>query len=69
MAAIYNSSDCDYCYSNETMGETHICVNGKSEYLGNPVDYIGLAEEDMECAVINGIESGELREEDAYESE
>ena len=55
MAAIYNCSDCDYCYSNETMEETHICVNGKSEYLGNPVDYIGLAEEDMECAVINGI--------------
>ena len=54
MAKVYNCSDCDYCYSNNTMGEAHICVNGESEYLGKFVDWLGLAEDDMDCVVMNG---------------
>lgn len=27
--------DCKWMYSNETMGDLYICVNGKSENLGN----------------------------------
>jgi hypothetical protein len=27
--------DCKYCYTNETMDGLYICVNGKSENLGN----------------------------------
>lgn len=63
MAKIYNCSDCDYCYSNETMGEEHICVNGKSDCFGNLVDWLGLAEEDMECVVVSGKDRNELNEE------
>ena len=37
--------DCKYCYSNETMNELHICVNGNSENLGI---FTGLCCED-EC--------------------
>lgn len=54
MLEIKNCADCEYCYSNETMGEMHICVNGNSEYLGKPVDWLGLAGDDMECVVISG---------------
>ena len=54
MSKVYNCSDCDYCYSNETLGQTYICVNGNSEDLGQPVDWLGLAEDDMDCVIING---------------
>lgn len=64
MDRVYNCSDCDFCYSNETMGQTHICVNGKSDMLGQLVDWLGLAEEDMECVVVNGKDHNELFEED-----
>lgn len=64
MSKVYNCSDCDYCYSNETMGEAHICVNGNSEYLGKLVDWLGLAEDDMNCVIVNGKDRDELSEED-----
>ena len=64
MSKVYNCSDCDYCYSNETMGEAHICVNGNAEYLGKLVDWLGLAEDDMDCVIINGKDHDELVEED-----
>ncbi len=64
MSKIYNCSDCDYCYNNDTMGEIHICVNGESDMLGEAVDWLGLAGDDMECAVVNGKNRQELREED-----
>ena len=51
---VYNCADCDYCYSNDTMGELHICVNGNSEHLGEFVDYLGLFADDMDCVVIDG---------------
>ena len=35
--------DCNWCYTNETMGELYICVNGKSENFGA---YTGLCCED-----------------------
>lgn len=38
-------SDCKYMYSNETMGELHICVNGNSDMLGN---FVGIMDE-TEC--------------------
>ena len=64
---IYNCSDCDYCYSNETMHSEHICVNGYSEKFGQLVDWLGLAEEDEECVVINGKTREEILKEDDYE--
>ena len=64
MAKIYNCSDCDYCYSNETMRQAYICVNGNSEYLGKLVDWLGLAEEDMECVIVNGKSRVDLAEDD-----
>ena len=67
MSKIYNCSNCDYCYSNETMGELHLCVNGNSDHIGEPVDWLGLAEEDMECVVVNGKGRDELRDEDEIE--
>ena len=48
---IHNCAECDYCYSNSTMDCISICVNGKSEMLGQCVDAYGMAEEDMECVV------------------
>ena len=69
MPKVYNCSDCDYCYSNETMEEAHICVNGNSEYLGQPVDWLGLAEDDMDCVIINGKDHDELVEEDELEED
>lgn len=60
MAKIFNCSDCDYCYSNETMGDLHICINGGSDHLGEFVDWLGLSEEDMECAVVSGKDRDEL---------
>ena len=69
MAKIYNCSDCDYCYSNETMGGAYICVNGNSEYLGKFVDWLGLADDDMECVIVNGKDRDELRCEDDIEEE
>ena len=48
---VYNCSDCDYC---ETVGKAHICVNGYSDYLGEEVDWLGLAEDDMDCVIVNG---------------
>lgn len=62
---IHNCSECDYCYSNETMGELHICVNGKSEMLGQAVDYLGLADDDMDCVVIDGKDRDEIDMDDA----
>ena len=63
MSEVYNCSHCDYCYSNETMGEMHICVNGNSEHLGDFVDWLGLADNDMECVVVSGKTRSELMEE------
>lgn len=58
---IYNCSDCDYCYSNETMRDSeYICVNGNSDKFGEFVDWLGLAEEDEECVVVNGKSREEL---------
>ncbi len=57
MDKVYNCSDCDFCYM-------HICVNENSDMLGQPVDWLGLAEEDMECVVVDGKEHNELFEED-----
>lgn len=69
MAKVYNCSDCDYCYSNNTMGELHLCVNGSSDYIGEPVDWLGLADDDMECVIVNGKDRDELRCEDDIEEE
>ena len=67
MAKNYNCSDCDYCYSNSTMEGMYLCVNGSSDSFGEFVDGLGLAEEDMECVVVNGKERAELDlEEDGY---
>ena len=51
------------------MGEAHICVNGNSEYLGKLVDWLGLADDDMECVIVNGKDRDELRCEDGIEEE
>ena len=60
---IYNCSDCDYCYSNETMrAGIHICINYGSDHFGQPVDWLGLADDDMECVVINGNDYSELQD-------
>ena len=67
--AIYNCKDCDYCYSNETMHHFSICVNGESEYCGEPVDEFGLAEEDYDCVVVDGKHRFELDEEEEEEEE
>ena len=64
MAKVYNCSECDYCYTNETMRSEHICVNGKSDMFGKLVDWLSLAEDDMDCVVINGKDRDELVEED-----
>ena len=64
MAKVYNCSECDYCYTNETMGSEHICVNGKSDMFGQLVDWLGLAEDDMDCVIINGKDHNELVEEE-----
>ena len=50
----YNCSDCDYCYSNNTMGASYLCTNGDSEYFGEFVDGLGMAEDDMDCVIVNG---------------
>lgn len=63
MAKVHNCSECDYCYSNDTMGELYLCVNGNSEYLGEFVDGLGMAEDDMDCVIINGKDHNELVEE------
>ncbi len=68
MLKVYNCSDCDYCYTNETMKDsTHICVNFESECFGRPVDWLGLSEENMECVVKNGKTYDELVGEDDLE--
>jgi len=36
-------SDCNYCYTNETMDSLYLCVNGKSENFGS---FTGLCSED-----------------------
>jgi len=64
MSKVYNCSNCDYCYSNKTLRNSYICVNGNSEYLGEFVDWLGLAEEDMDCVIVNGKDRNELGEED-----
>ena len=65
MSQIHNCSDCDYCYTNKTMkGGTHICVNYDSEYFGEPVDWLGLSEADMECVVESGKTYDELIEDE-----
>ena len=46
--------DCKWCYTNETMSDLHICVNGNSEMLGQ---FTGFMCED-EC------EDGEAESED-----
>ena len=61
---IHNCAECDYCYSNSTMDCISICVNGKSEMLGQCVDAYGMAEEDMECVVIDGKSREEIDAED-----
>ena len=35
-----NRGDCKYMYSNETMDELYICVNGKSENFGEYTAYL-----------------------------
>ena len=67
MSKVHNCSECDFCYSNETMGELHLWVNGDSEYLGEFVDYLGLAEEDKDCVVIDGKSRNEIDEADDVE--
>ena len=62
-----NCSNCDCCYSNETMRGTYICVNGKSEHLGEFVDGLGLAEDDMDCVIVDGKDRSELRDESGQE--
>ena len=47
--------DCKWCYTNETMSDLYICVNGNSEMLGQ---FTGLMCED-EC------EDGEAESEGA----
>ena len=64
--AMQNCSKCDYCYSDETMGELHICVKGNSEMFGQAVDYLGLADDDMDCVVINGKDRDKINA-DKYE--
>jgi len=36
-------SDCNYCYTNDTMDSLYLCVNGKSENFGS---FTGLCSED-----------------------
>ena len=62
---IHNCSECDYCYTNDTMDCMSICVNGKSEMLGQVVDSYGMAEDDMDCVVIDGKDRDEIDQEDA----
>ena len=69
MAKVYNCSECDYCYTNETMRSEHICVNYNSECFGQPVDWLGLAEDDMDCVIINGKNHNELVEEETEGNE
>ena len=38
-------------------------INGDSEYFGEFVDGLGLAEDDMDCVIINGKDHDELVEE------
>jgi hypothetical protein len=64
---VHNCSECDYCYSNETMQDFSICVNGNSEYWGEMVDEHGLACDDMECVVIDGKERWEIDEDEELE--
>ncbi len=63
MSKVLNCSDCDYCYSNETMGAMYICVNGNSGYFGEFVDGLGMAEDDMDCVVSDFKSHDELVEE------
>lgn len=62
MANVHNCSGCDYCYSNDTMDGLYICVNGNSEMLGEFVDGLGMAEDDMDCVVIDGKDKSEIIE-------
>ena len=62
----YNCSDCDYCYTNETLDGMYICVNGHSENWGNAVDWLGLSDEEMDCVVVNGKSLDELCEEEDW---
>lgn len=65
---VHNCSECDYRYRNETFGgDYYICVNGQSEYLGEMVDGLGLAEEDYDCVVIDGKERWEIDEDEELE--
>lgn len=57
MAKVYNCSECDYCYIN-------ICGNDQSDMFGQLIDWLGLAEEDMDCVIINGKDHDELTEEE-----
>ncbi|ADL35943.1 hypothetical protein bpr_II002 (plasmid) [Butyrivibrio proteoclasticus B316] len=66
MNKIYNCSECDYCYSNETMGCNYLCVNMESEYFGELVDGLGIAEENKECVVVRGKNFDELILEDQF---
>lgn len=65
MIYIHNCSECDYCYTNDTMDGMSICVNGKSEMLGQVVDSYGMAEDDMDCVVIDGKDRDEIDMDDA----
>ena len=64
MSKVHNCSECDYCYSNDTMGELYLCTNGNSIYLGEFVDYLGLSGEDKDCVVIDGKTRDEIFDED-----
>ena len=62
--AIHNCSECDYCYTNETLNGMYLCVNGDSEYCGDFIDGMGLANEDYDCVVIDGKIRCEIDEDD-----
>ena len=55
--------DCNYCYSNDSMGSLRLCTNGNSEYLGEFVsacfdpaceDYDGPEDDDDESEEDDG---------------
>ena len=50
--------DCKYCYSNETMGNLHICTNGNSEFLAEFVSAVF----DEACEDYDGPEDDEQEE-------
>ena len=48
------------------MGCNYLCVNMESEYFGELVDGLGIAEENKECVVVRGKNFDELILEDQF---